>query len=141
VVQVLATNGYRTSYVQTRYFEVPVKPPEVLVGEAAGPVLFAQGFSLQDGALSGDNVVWLIDGGSSRSGGSLDVRTLGPGIHQVSVRVRDFAGGQRTSQARQLLLIRLFQQTTRDSVEGCRGRRFRGPCGNSIPTASRALLG
>lgn len=97
VVQVLATNGYRTSYVQTRYFEVPVKPPEVLVGESTGPVLFAQGFSLQDGALSGDNVVWLIDGSSSRSGGSLDTRTLGPGIHQVSVQVRDFAGGQRTS--------------------------------------------
>jgi serine/threonine protein kinase len=30
-----------------------------------------------------------------------------------------------------LLLIRLFQQTTRDSVEGCRDRRFRRACGNS----------
>src|SRR5689334_3634776 len=30
VVQVIATNGYRTSYVQTRHFEVTEKPPELL---------------------------------------------------------------------------------------------------------------
>ena len=51
MVQVLATNGYRTSYVQTRYFEVPVKLPDLLFGRLAGSVLFAQGFSRQE-ALS-----------------------------------------------------------------------------------------
>lgn len=97
-VQVLATNGYRTSYVQTRYFEVPVKPPDLLVGETAGPVLYAQGFSRQEGPITGDNVLWLIDGGSStRTGGSLDVRTLAGGVHQVSVSVRDQTGRQTTN--------------------------------------------
>lgn len=97
VVQVLGTNGYRTSYVQTRYFEVPVKPPELFVGEALGPVLFAQGFSRQEGALDSENLVWLIDGGATyRSGGSLDVRSLGPGVHQIGLQVRDHAGQQCT---------------------------------------------
>ncbi len=97
-VQVLATNGYRTSYVQTRYFEVPVKPPDLLVGEAYGPVLYAQGFSRQEGPIAGDGVVWLIDDGSaSLRGGSLDVRTLAPGVHRVSVSVSDQTGRQTTN--------------------------------------------
>jgi hypothetical protein len=98
VVQVLSTNGYRTSYVQTRHFEVPVKPPDLLVGKAAGPVLFAQGFSRQEGPIGGDGVVWLIDDGSATlRGGSLDVRTLAPGVHKVSVLVSDESGRQRIS--------------------------------------------
>jgi hypothetical protein len=98
VVQVLATNGYRTSYVQTRYFEVPVKPPDLLLGRAAGTVLFAQGFSRQEGPISSENLLWLIDGGSAtQRGGSLDVRRLGPGVHRISIQVSDQAGQQRTS--------------------------------------------
>jgi hypothetical protein len=93
VLQVLATNGYRTSYVQTRYFEVPVKPPDFLVGETCGPLLYAQGFSRQEGPIIGDNLVWLIDEGrTTRRGGSLDVRTLGAGVHRVSISVSDKAG-------------------------------------------------
>jgi hypothetical protein len=101
VVQVLATNGYRTSYVQTRYFEVPVKPPEILLGDAGGPVLFAQGFSREGGPIPGDNLVWLIDGiivteqAATRRGGSLDVRTLPLGTYQISIQVTDQAGRQR----------------------------------------------
>jgi hypothetical protein len=45
VVQVIATNGYRTSYVETRPFEVPTKPIEILLGETRGPVLFVQGYA------------------------------------------------------------------------------------------------
>lgn len=95
VVQVIGTNGYRTSYVQTRYFEVPVKPPEAFLSDATGPMLFAQGFSRQEGAL--ENLVWLIDGGAAqRRGGSLDARTLGPGVHQISLQIRDQAGQECT---------------------------------------------
>src|SRR5262249_1256208 len=97
VVQVLATNGYRTSYVETRRFEVPLKPPCVMAGDTQGPVLFAQGFSLQDGPLAGENLVWLVDGAEHRRGGSVDVRGLTPGAHRISVLVSDQAGQQNTS--------------------------------------------
>ncbi|MBA3727559.1 MAG: hypothetical protein H0W86_14290 [Armatimonadetes bacterium] len=106
VVQVLATNGYRTSYVQTRYFEVPIKPPDLLLGGTIGPVLFAQGFSREEGPITGDDVVWLIDDGSvTRRGGSLDLRTLEPGVeliepgvHRVCVLISDRAGRQKTNE-------------------------------------------
>jgi hypothetical protein len=119
VVQVLATNGYRTSYVQTRYFEVPVKPPDLLLGETTGPVLFAQGFSREEGPITGENVVWLIDDGSiTRRGGSLDVRTLDAGVpldagvHRVSVSVSDQTGRQTTN------LVGSYDSTTGLRVVG-----------------------
>ena len=48
-VEVIATNGYRTSYAATRHFGVPTKPPELLLEDNEGPVLFAQGFSRDHG--------------------------------------------------------------------------------------------
>jgi hypothetical protein len=96
VVQVVATNGYRTSYVQTRHFEVTEKPPELLLGETDGPLLFAQGFSREHGPLTGDGIVWLTDDGTEvQHGGTLDVRTLPGGVHRISASVRDPAGQQR----------------------------------------------
>jgi hypothetical protein len=95
VAQVLATNGYRTSYVQTRHFDVPVKQPDILLGETSGPVLFAQGFSREHGPITGEGIAWLdAESNVIHRGGSLDVRTLAPGMQQLSVRVED-ADGQR----------------------------------------------
>jgi hypothetical protein len=97
VVQVLGTNGYRTSYVQTRAFEVPVKPPELLLGDATGPMLFAQGFSREAGPIASDELVWIIDNGRAiRRGGLLDVRTLDAGVHRIAIQITDQAGCQRT---------------------------------------------
>lgn len=107
-VQVIATNGYRTSYVQTRHFEVPVKPPEILLGDTSGPVLFAQGFSLEHGPIVDDNIKWLIDDGAVvQHGGTLDVRKLASSIptalgaemmsstHRICVQVCDPDGAKR----------------------------------------------
>lgn len=111
VVQVLATNGYRTSYVQTRHFYVPTKLPEILLGETSGPLLFAQGFSREHGPISGSDIAWLIDDGTVvQKGGTLDVRTLAGGIHRVSVQVRDLAGKERTE------LVGTYDPTTGLSV-------------------------
>lgn len=97
--QVLATNGYRTSYVQTRHFEVPVKPPEILVTSTEGPVLSAQGFSPQHGPLGAEAVRWLGDEGRQlQQGASLDIRSLPDGTHRISVAVTDEAGLERTEQ-------------------------------------------
>jgi hypothetical protein len=88
VVQVLATNGYRTSVVETRPFDVMVKPIDVMLGDTNGPLLFAQGFSLEHGPLTGNQIAWLdAQGHLLARGGTLDVRTLQPGVHEVSVRV------------------------------------------------------
>jgi hypothetical protein len=97
VAQVLATNGYRTSYVQTRQFEVPDKPPEVLLTNTGGPVLTAQGFSRQHGPLAAEALTWLThDGQSVGQGTNLDVRTLPAGIQHIQVTVTDPTGLQRT---------------------------------------------
>jgi hypothetical protein len=100
VVQVLATNGFRTSFVQTRYFDVAIKQLEILLGETAGPKLFAQGYSRESGPITGDQIAW-IDGSGSvvRRGGSLDVRTLERGIYRLSVRVEGPNDTSRTELA------------------------------------------
>ncbi len=86
VVEVIATNGYRTSYARTRHFVVPQKPPELLMGANEGPVLFAQGFSREHGPITSEDIAWLADGEVCQTGGTLDVRTLSSGIQEISVR-------------------------------------------------------
>jgi len=96
-VQVLATNGYRTAYVETRPFDVAVKPLEIMLGDTSNPMLFAQGYSRQDGPLTGDAIEWVHASGSILArGGNFDARTLPPGAHAVSVRLRSPAGESRT---------------------------------------------
>ena len=96
LVQVIATNGYRTSYVQTRHFDVARKMPEVFLGPCQGPVLWSQGFSRQQGPITGEDIVWRADGGiEAGRGGSFDIRTLPAGSHPLSVGVRDHDGRER----------------------------------------------
>ena len=87
VVEVIASNGYCTSYARTRHFEVPDKSPELFLGENEGPVLFAQGFSRQHGPITSDGIAWLAGGEVCQTGGTLDVRALPAGIQEISVRV------------------------------------------------------
>lgn len=94
LVQVLGTNGYRTSYVQTRHFEVPDKAPDILLTDSDGPVLLAQGFSRQNGPITTDAIRWLAAGQQVGQGTSLDVRTLSKGTHEISVVVSDETGKQ-----------------------------------------------
>src|SRR6266702_3068829 len=95
VVQVLATNGYRTSYVETRRFEVTTQPPEILLGENGGPVLFAQGFSREHGPIVADGIVWLADQREVGRGGTFDARVLASGRHVISIAVTSKEGKQR----------------------------------------------
>ncbi|POM25368.1 hypothetical protein BTM25_40120 [Actinomadura rubteroloni] len=89
-VQVLATNGYHTSYIQTGSFPLPLRPPTVLPISTDGPLLLVQGDSPQHGPLTGSAITWTVDGSpSSSTGGSLDVRSLGPGTHHIEVHVTD----------------------------------------------------
>lgn len=97
VAQVLATNGYRTAFVQTRPFDVAVKPLEIMLGDATNPVLFAQGYSRQDGPITGNSIAWHTQAGQVVArGGTFDARTLPVGTHALSVSVRGPAGDVRT---------------------------------------------
>lgn len=97
IVEVLATNGYRTSYVRTQHFEVPQRRPELFLAENEGPVLFAQGFSRQDGPITGERISWINDSGEViHRGGTLDVRTLDTGTHTLSVAIQDPGGVSQT---------------------------------------------
>jgi hypothetical protein len=84
-LQVLATNGYHTSYVETPKFAVPEKPMRILLGDWRGPMLFAQGFSHKHGPLVGEAIVWSADGKEVARGGSFDVRRLRYGVRQIQV--------------------------------------------------------
>jgi hypothetical protein len=93
IAQVIATNGYHTSYVETPPFAVPRKRPEILLATPRGPLLFAQGFSREEGPLVGESIVWLADGKRAvGTGASFDARLLRRGAHQLSVRVTDSKG-------------------------------------------------
>jgi hypothetical protein len=61
--------------------------PELLLEHNDGPVLFAQGFSREHGPITGDQITWIADGNVVGTGGTLDVRALTAGIHDISVRV------------------------------------------------------
>ena len=92
VAQVIATNGYQTSYVETPPFTVPRKPPEILLETPCAPLLFAQGFSREEGPLVGESIVWLADGKPVGTGASFDARRLGRRRHHLAVRVTDASG-------------------------------------------------
>src|SRR5690348_6870827 len=87
-LQVLATNGYRTSYVETPEFVVSDKPARILLGSMQGPMLFAQGFSHVHGPLMGEAIAWSADGKEVWRGGSFDVRRLRYGVRQIAVTVK-----------------------------------------------------
>ena len=88
--EVLATNGYRTSYVRTRWFDVPAKVPTVLLGETNGPILYGQGYSKEEGALP---VQWRADDGTIlATGSSCDARLPVAGTRRVSASVIDSTG-------------------------------------------------
>jgi len=92
VLQVVATNGYQTSYVQTPSFALPAREPQILLGDDQGPLLFAQGISAQDGPLIGDLITWSAGDKTVAHGGSFDVRRLGRGGHDLTVTVTDRSG-------------------------------------------------
>jgi hypothetical protein len=88
--EVIATNGYRTSYVRTRWFDVPRKPPQVWLADTAGLLLYGQGFSLEDGPLP---VQWRADDGSTIATGEVfDVRLPVSGTRTITAAVTDAAG-------------------------------------------------
>ena len=91
-VQILATNGYQTSYVETPTFEMASPGPTVMLGNPDGPDLFVQGFSPNHGALIGEAITWVVDGKPRATGGTFDARILGEGDHDITVIVRDRDG-------------------------------------------------
>ena len=133
VVQVLATNGYRTAFVQTRPFDVAVKPLEVMLGDANSPILFAQGYSRQDGPLTGNAIAWLDHSGTVVGrGGTFDVRTL-PARNPLTERAGAVVAGCRSNRSRRSVRGRdRTSDWSRRSLEGAkRGNYFAG----RLPTA------
>jgi hypothetical protein len=93
-VQVLATNGYQTSYVETIDFEMENRSPQLFIGNLEGPILFAQGYSLEDGPITGKQVQWILNDKQKivGTGGSFDVSVLKSGLRELAVSVTDFKG-------------------------------------------------
>src|SRR5206468_10793882 len=78
---------------QTPGFALPRRPPMILLADTTGPVLFAQGFSREDGPLVGKAISWIVDEAKTvATGGTFDVRWLQSGNHGLAVKVIDRAG-------------------------------------------------
>jgi hypothetical protein len=92
VAQIIGTNGYRTAYVETPPFPVPRKDPEIIMSSPGGPLLFAQGYSHEEGPLLGKSIEWLADGQVLGTGASFDARQSRRGRHHLAVRVSDSIG-------------------------------------------------
>ncbi len=84
-LQIIATNGYHTQYVELPRFALPGKSPELLTDGLGGPVLFVQGYSYEEGPIVGEAIVWHCDGRAVASGGRFDVRQLREGVHEIAV--------------------------------------------------------
>jgi hypothetical protein len=95
-IQVIATNGYHADYVELPPVTVPEKPPEVMLVDDRGPLLNAQGSSREHGPITGQGIEWWAGGARVGVGGLFPVKTLGNGIHEISVRVIDRAGQSST---------------------------------------------
>jgi hypothetical protein len=95
-IQVIATNGYHAAYVELPPVAVPEKPPEVMLLDDRGPLLNAQGFSREHGPITGQGIEWWTGGARVGVGSVFPVKSLGNGIHEISVRAIDRAGQSST---------------------------------------------
>jgi hypothetical protein len=89
-ISVIASNGYNAAVASMKPFSLRRRPAKALLSASDGPILFAQGFTLEYGPISPGEILWMIDEtdvvGTS---GSFDIRKLGPGIHEISVWIND----------------------------------------------------
>jgi len=100
--RVVASDGVNTGFGDSATISVPNKPPFVAITNPANNTLVAQGglvvfgggaTDLEDGPLSGDNLVWSSDkDGALGTGGSLPLNTLSAGLHTITLRATDSDG-------------------------------------------------
>ena len=106
--RVVASDGFHAAEAVTadRYrignsppFPVIVAPADGSTFRAGETVVFgAAALDAEDGALRGDALRWRSDrDGELGTGERLDVRTLSPGRHTVTLSVRDAAGAEATA--------------------------------------------
>jgi hypothetical protein len=102
MVRVLVSDGFNTAVAVSPGFPVPDKPPQVqilappdgsTVEEGDRVVLRGTAWDLEDGLLSGGFLSWTshIDGPLG-TGARVDVPTLSPGVHEITLEGRDSEG-------------------------------------------------
>lgn len=90
VISVIASNGYNAAVASMKPFSLRRRPAKALLSGLEGPILFAQGFTLEYGPISPGHIRWMMNGTDViGTTGSFDVRRLGPGIHKISVWIND----------------------------------------------------
>ncbi|MFN8483481.1 MAG: hypothetical protein U0768_10600 [Anaerolineae bacterium] len=109
-LRILTSDGFDTAVGQIASLNVPRKAPRVtILAPADGdhvrqeqPVsLTGAGDDPQDGALAGDRLTWSSDrDGVLGTGEALDVRSLSPGDHTITLTARDSDGVQSTASLR-----------------------------------------
>jgi hypothetical protein len=95
-IQVIATNGYQTSYVELPDFVLPYATDDICFSSEEGPIVSAEGISDRYGVIRGQSVQWLANGTAVFCGTRFDVRSLGGGVFRIKVSV-SFPGGSVVS--------------------------------------------
>jgi hypothetical protein len=107
--RVLANDGFLTASDDSQaVYQLPNRPPQVIIfGPAEGLVfplngvvnLVGSATDEEDGPLGADRLVWSSDlDGEIGEGPSLQVRTLSPGSHTLSLTATDGSGNSSSSQ-------------------------------------------
>lgn len=101
-IRVLGSDGYHTAIGLSADFTVPNRTPDPFVASpavgqnfsAGAPVALRGGATdAEDGGLSGDALVWAVDGNGAGNGEDVTVAGLAPGTHTVVLTATDTAGG------------------------------------------------
>ena len=101
-IRVLGSDGYHTAIGLSAAFTVPNRKPDLFVASPAVGQSFPAGTPValrggatdaEDGGLSGNALVWAVDGNGAGSGEDVAVAGLAPGTHTVVLTATDTTGG------------------------------------------------
>ena len=104
-VRVLVSDGFLSSSALSPSFATANKPPSAAIlapladseiEEGSPLVLMGAASDIEDGQLTGDALVWSLGNQALGKGTRLDVTTLSPGSHTISLTAKD-SGGQQAS--------------------------------------------
>lgn len=97
-IRILATDGYNTTIATSQPFTLQNRPPEPAIllpvaGQTypAGTGVLLQGTATdaEDGGLSGDALVWQVDGADAGTGSGISIAGLNTGEHEATLAATD----------------------------------------------------
>lgn len=105
-IRVSASDGYNTAMAISQPFTIANRPPRPVISSPihghsyeAGSFIVLQGSAMdaEDGAISGEKLIWALNGAQIATGEQAVLHGLAPGTHQLSLTAQDAHGQKRTA--------------------------------------------